>query len=36
MHSPNEMVDLTDIEKAAKLLASFARRVNARTDFRPI
>jgi endoglucanase len=35
MHSPNEMVDLKDLERAAKLLAAFARRVTARTDFTP-
>ena len=36
MHSPNEMVDLGDVDKAAKLLAAFARRVTATTDFRPV
>lgn len=35
MHTPNEMVDTRDLERAAKLLASFARRVTARTDFTP-
>lgn len=35
MHSPNEMVDLADLERAARLLAGFARRVNSRADFTP-
>ncbi len=35
MHSPNEMVDLADVERAAKLLAAFARRVTGKTDFTP-
>lgn len=35
MHSPNEMVDLTDLERAAQLLAAFARRVTAKTDLTP-
>ena len=35
MHSPNEMVDLADLDRAAKLLAAFARRVTATTDFTP-
>jgi endoglucanase len=35
MHSPNEMVDLGDLERAAALLAAFARRVTPRTDFTP-
>jgi endoglucanase len=35
MHSPNEMVDTGDLERAAKLLAAFARRVTATTDFTP-
>lgn len=35
MHSPNEMVDLRDLERAAKLLAAFARRVTPKTDFTP-
>jgi endoglucanase len=35
MHSPNEMVDLGDLEKAAALLAAFARRVTPQTDFTP-
>jgi endoglucanase len=35
MHSPNEMVDLGDLERAAALLAAFARRVTPQTDFTP-
>lgn len=35
MHSPNEMVALDDLDRAAELLAAFARRVDAATDFRP-
>lgn len=35
MHSPNEMIDLGDVEKATKLLAAFAKRVTYKTDFRP-
>ncbi|KPJ94328.1 MAG: endoglucanase [Gemmatimonas sp. SG8_17] len=35
MHSPNEMVALADLERAARLLAAFARKVTARTDFTP-
>jgi putative aminopeptidase FrvX len=35
MHSPNELVALADLERTAELLASFARRVTAQTDFVP-
>jgi putative aminopeptidase FrvX len=35
MHSPSEMVDLGDLERAARLLAGFARRVTPTTDFTP-
>ncbi|HEU4700341.1 MAG TPA: M42 family metallopeptidase [Gemmatimonadales bacterium] len=35
MHSPSEMVDLGDLERAAQLLAAFARRVTTKTDFVP-
>jgi endoglucanase len=35
MHSPSEMVDLADLERAARLLAAFARRVSEATDFVP-
>jgi endoglucanase len=33
MHSPNEMVSLEDLDRAADLLAETCRRVNADTDF---
>ncbi len=35
MHSPNEMVALEDLDRTAKLLAAFARRLTADTDFVP-
>ncbi len=35
MHSPNEMIDLGDLDRAAKLLAAFARRVTGKSDFTP-
>lgn len=35
MHSPNEMVVLGDLERAADLLAAFVKRVTANTDFVP-
>jgi endoglucanase len=35
MHSPNEVVALSDLERTAQLLAAFARRVTAQTDFVP-
>lgn len=35
MHSPSEMAALEDIAQAARLLAAFARRVDAGTDFVP-
>jgi endoglucanase len=35
MHSPNEMVALEDLTRAARLLAAFARRVDGTTDFVP-
>jgi len=35
MHSPSEMVTLEDLERAARLLAAFARRVTPKTDFIP-
>ena len=35
MHSPNEMVALEDVERTARLLAAFSRRVTAATDFIP-
>lgn len=33
MHSPNEMIALADVDRAARLLAAFARRVEETTDF---
>ena len=35
MHSPNELVSLGDLERAARLLAAFVRRLEEGTDFRP-
>ena len=35
MHSPNEMVDLEDLERTARLLAAFARRLDDSVDFVP-
>jgi len=35
MHSPNEMVALEDLDRAADLLAAFARRLEPGTDFVP-
>ena len=35
MHSPNEMVALADLDRAADLLAAFARRLEPGTDFVP-
>ena len=32
MHSPNEMVDLADVDNAATLIAEFCRSVTAKTD----
>ena len=34
MHSPVEMVQLDDVESAARLLAAFARRLNGDLDLR--
>ncbi len=36
MHSPNEMVDVGDLDKAAKLLAAFARRLKPTSSFIPV
>ncbi|MCS7055386.1 MAG: M42 family metallopeptidase [Thermoflexales bacterium] len=33
MHSPNEMIALSDVESAAKLIAAFVRELTAETDF---
>jgi endoglucanase len=35
MHSPNEMVALDDLDRTARLLAAFARRLTPDTDFIP-
>lgn len=35
MHSPNEVVSLTDLENAAQLIAAFARTITADSDFCP-
>ncbi|HEV2106654.1 MAG TPA: M42 family metallopeptidase [Thermomicrobiales bacterium] len=35
MHSPNEMVSLSDLESAAKLIAAYVRTITDETDFRP-
>lgn len=35
MHSPNELVAIDDIDRAAQLLAAFCRRVTPATDFVP-
>ena len=36
MHSPNEMVSLDDLERAAALLASWVKRLDAKTSFIPV
>jgi endoglucanase len=35
MHSPNEMIQLSDVEHAAQLIAAFVRSITAETDFVP-
>src|SRR5262245_50462770 len=35
MHSPNELIELVDVENAAKLIAAFVRSLTAETDFVP-
>lgn len=35
MHSPNEMIQMSDVENAAKLMAAFVRSLSAETDFVP-
>jgi endoglucanase len=35
MHSPNEMIDLADLERAAQLLAAVTRKITDKTDFTP-
>jgi endoglucanase len=36
MHTPNEIMDLDDIENTAKLMAGFCERVTAEMDFIPM
>ena len=36
MHSPNELVSLADLERTARLLAAFVRRLDGETDFTPL
>lgn len=35
MHSPNEMIQMSDVDHAAQLIASFVRSLSAETDFIP-
>jgi endoglucanase len=35
MHSPNELVSLSDLAQAARLIAAFVRSIDESTDFRP-
>ena len=35
MHSPNEMIDLADLERTAQLLAAVTRKITEKTDFTP-
>jgi len=35
MHSPNELVSLSDLDQSARLLAAYIRRLGPETDFRP-
>jgi endoglucanase len=35
MHTPSELLSLTDIENCARLVAAYCRRVGPETDFRP-
>lgn len=35
MHSPNEMIEMGDVENAAKLIAAFVGSISAETDFVP-
>jgi putative aminopeptidase FrvX len=35
MHSPNELVSLSDLENAARTIAEFIRSLTTETDFRP-
>jgi putative aminopeptidase FrvX len=35
MHSPSEVISLTDLDSAAKIIAGFVRTITPETDFRP-
>lgn len=35
MHSPSEVVSLTDLESAARIIAEFVRTITPKSDFRP-
>jgi endoglucanase len=35
MHSPNEMIEMADVENAARLISGFVRALTAQTDFTP-
>ncbi len=35
MHSPNEVVSVSDVHNTARLIAAFVRRLDAKTDFTP-
>jgi endoglucanase len=35
MHSPNEIVSVSDLRNAARLIAAFVRRLDVKTDFTP-
>ena len=35
MHSPNELVSLSDLENVAKIIAKFIQSLTTDTDFRP-
>lgn len=35
MHSPNEMISLSDLDAAVRLIADFVRTISIRSDFRP-
>ncbi len=35
MHSPNEVVSLTDLDNAARVIADFVRTITPQSDFRP-
>jgi putative aminopeptidase FrvX len=35
MHTPSELLSLTDVENCARLVAAYCRRVSSKTDFTP-